>query len=997
MGPKALIFIHSLARKSLTKGQGSGITKIPSAMQAEAKASEIFTNLVEAGLKPEMMDDFIRSEADVAKYLNILDAYKRERMKPIPADSPRGKEITEALFGKRGEVVDMKGNVIPEGSGIMGGESIESLMKSGDVTKGTVTKKSKKVTDRDMFRAANQRLGKPKTDVNTIIKNINSMEPIDAMKEANKVIKREGPYKNLNQQQAKKILEDTEDHIFERDVTPMDEDFAAGGVAGLLGERTGYAQGTDVFRRQKKEIPEEIKKKIFEMIMGTRNLGKVIENSERTKSRIGSEGVKAYGLAEGGRTGYKEGFTAKQFKRQETENLAAKINEYFDIKGSGSISGKNQIVGAPDGITANTETFNAIINMDIPIIEKINLLGSFGFGKDRFKVEKGDEELFLGEGGYKDRNIGLGFNQGGEGFSGSVIRNLERGDNDYQVKFLKKFASGGRVGLRYGGDTMGGINDKSISSPGPDRSKVSAQQERNNQAAVREAQAFNQKKEETINRIKKAQPKQSPIKTFFNPRLQKHFDQNQMLKDAVARGEITPEQYNQLGGYDVQQTLSLGNPVLGGIGNLIGSTGYNVVQSLKGEQPFSDIPGDVMRNVQGGFGLISPELKQTYKNILAQGAGQYQTGGRVGLRYGGDTMGGINDKSISSPGPDRSKVSEQQERNNQEAISRARDSQQYDYTAPKQIAKDIAINTGKNLIGKKIASTLGIGTGPIGILIALKGLYDQTKNPVYSEEDVTYGFPYQTGGRVGLAGGMTRRAFLKLMGGVAAGIGAIKSGIMGVGKKEVAKKVVKEVIKTPPVAGKPEWFDALINKVILEGDDVTKKLATKDREIVHTKKLNDQESVTVTQDLDDGAIRVEYDSPDNLGQEPVMMQFKPGMADETTGGKKPADRFDVVETEPRYTGPDNTDIEFIGESGGPNISFIESDVTNLKTFATGKGPTMKEIVKSKKRKDLTRAVNENDYEAAEYLGGKYGDVPEPDFPDDYSGYASGGIAGMLGE
>jgi hypothetical protein len=153
---KALTFIHSLARKSLTKGQGSGITKIPSAMQAEAKASEIFTNLVEAGLKPEMMDDFIKSEADVAKYLNILDAYKRERMKPIPADSPRGREITEALFGKRGTVVDMKGNVIPEGSGIMGGESIESLMKSGDVTKGTVTKKSKKVTDRDMFRAANE-------------------------------------------------------------------------------------------------------------------------------------------------------------------------------------------------------------------------------------------------------------------------------------------------------------------------------------------------------------------------------------------------------------------------------------------------------------------------------------------------------------------------------------------------------------------------------------------------------------------------------------------------------------------------------------------------------------------------------------------------------------------------------------------------------------------------------------------------------------------------
>jgi hypothetical protein len=1102
MGPKALIFIQSLARKSLTKGQGSGITKIPSAMQAEAKASEIFTNLVEAGLKPEMMDDFIRSEADVAKYLNILDAYKRERMKPIPADSPRGREITEALFGKRGTVVDMKGNVIPEGSGIMGGESIESLMKSGDVTKGTVTKKSKKVTDRDMFKAANERLGKPKTDVNTIIKNINSMEPIDAMKEANKVIKREGPYKNLNQQQAKKILEDTEDHIFERDVTPMDEDFAAGGVAGLLGERTGYAQGTDVFRRQKKEIPEEIKKKIFEMIMGTRNLGKVIENSERTKSRIGSEGVKAYGLAEGGRTGYKEGLTAKQFKRQETENLAAKINEYFDIKGSGSISGKNQIMDAPDGITANTETFNAIINMDIPIIEKINLLGSFGFGKDRFKVEKGDEELFLGEGGYKDRNIGLGFNQGGEGLSGSVIRNLETGDNDYQVKFLKKFASGGRVGLRYGGDTMGGINDKSVSSPGPDRSKVSAQQERNNQAAVREAQAFNQKKEETINRIKEAQPKQSPIKTFFNPRLQKHFDQNQMLKDAVARGEITPEQYNELGGYDVQQTLSLGNPLLGGIGNLIGSTGYNIVQSSipskdssgnviyedtpfiigedantiysqtpKASQLFRDIPGDVYRNVKGGLGLISPELKQTYKNILAQGAGQYQTGGRVGLKGGGMDMGAGSSKSSKSSGPAGGASSGGNYGGNNSKSDRddnagklpydmaeilrgtaeqVKDREQYgaqgQYQRPPSTPSDGGDNKINliNTLNKFRPDTfvnpynfsvdLNKNIGPFGLnsfinTLGILGIDDPRTPEDESEQDdygisasyirdllggdlvlgagyspktgtnlgLSFSKQFNQGGRVGLAGGMTRRAFLKLMGGVAAGIGAIKSGIIGAGKKGVAKKVVKEVIKTPPVAGKPEWFDALINKVILEGDDVTKKLATKDREIVHTKKLNDQESVTVTQDLDDGAIRVEYDSPDNLGQEPVMMQFKPGMADETTGGKKPADRFDVVETEPRYTGPDNTDIEFIGESGGPNISFIESDVTNLKTFATGKGPTMKEIVKSKKRKDLTRAVNENDYEAAEYLGGKYGDVPEPDFPDDYSGYASGGIAGMLGE
>jgi hypothetical protein len=132
------------------------------------------------------------------------------------------------------------------------------------------------------------------------------------------------------------------------------------------------------------------------------------------------------------------------------EKGSVTLADLIKVNASGSKSGKNQIMGAPDGITADTETFNAIIKMDIPIMEKINLLGSYGYGKDRFKVEKGNKELFLGEGGYKDRNIGLGVNQGGEGLSGSVIRNLETGDNDYQLKFLKSFAEGGRIGYNEG-------------------------------------------------------------------------------------------------------------------------------------------------------------------------------------------------------------------------------------------------------------------------------------------------------------------------------------------------------------------------------------------------------------------------------------------------------------------------------------------------------------------------------------------------------------------
>ncbi len=73
--------------------------------------------------------------------------------------------------------------------------------------------------------------------------------------------------------------------------------------------------------------------------MGSHNLGKVIENSERTKSRIGPEGVKAYGLADGGRTGYKEGedvFIGPKRKKktkkelEEEKKLRAQLEAYLE-------------------------------------------------------------------------------------------------------------------------------------------------------------------------------------------------------------------------------------------------------------------------------------------------------------------------------------------------------------------------------------------------------------------------------------------------------------------------------------------------------------------------------------------------------------------------------------------------------------------------------------------------------------------------------------------
>jgi len=55
-----------------------------------------------------------------------------------------------------------------------------------------------------------------------IINAIKKLKPIDAMKEMNEVVAKRGKYKNLDDDQVKKIFDETNDHIFERDV-PADE------------------------------------------------------------------------------------------------------------------------------------------------------------------------------------------------------------------------------------------------------------------------------------------------------------------------------------------------------------------------------------------------------------------------------------------------------------------------------------------------------------------------------------------------------------------------------------------------------------------------------------------------------------------------------------------------------------------------------------------------------------------------------------------------------
>jgi hypothetical protein len=303
--------------------------------------------------------------------------------------------------------------------------------------------------------------------------------------------------------------------------------------------------------------------------------------------------------------------------------------------------------------------------------------------------------------------------------------------------------------------------------------------------------------------------------------------------------------------------------------------------------------------------------------------------------------------------------------------------------------------TKKGSLGIAIPSVNKAGIG--GLLNLLGGELDFGAKKDFSTGAKDFGFRFRKefgGGkdkRVNRKeGGMTRRTFLKILGGLAS--------IPIVGKilkpVKIGKTVSKvPVIKTAPVAGKPEWFDSLVNKVIVEGDDVTKKFATGERQTIHQKTLDDGSVVRVTEDTDQGAVRVEYESSENVFGDPVQMEYKRPLPDEAT--PDPRAEFTTAESGPvgRASGPEDYEID-IDEVGGTSIRDLDSDVSKLKEYATGKKPTIKEMMQNKRRKDKARAISEDSQAQSDAVVRRQGDYTDDDFSPDF---ASGGIAGMLGE
>jgi len=539
-----------------------------------------------------------------------------------------------------------------------------------------------------------------------------------------------------------------------------------------------------------------------------------------------------------------------------------------------------------------------------------------------------------------------------------------------------------------------------------------------------------------------------PVVVNLKKGLTQHNINNQKLKNAVRLGLITDDEYNILGGYDVNQTMGMGP-----VDTAIASGVYNVYQTMKGDQPASQILGDVKRNVQGSSGL--PENLQTkYDNIMAMDSqemtdqladlklAKMADGGRIGFFMGSkfpkglaalrqmaqyfgkksdavknpsDILKIVNPKRLNQllenpeiyrkfdiekglAAPDMLKILQKQmtgdrQKTIEEMLGAAKNIKRADDNVLKNkndMIKDMMSKGVDRNMAEEMANTISkMAEGAAGKIdtpkltdegiLELENILKNMETGGKKKRDLN-----ADGGRIGLKDGMNRRTFLKLLGGFLS--------IPIIGKIVKPLKTVKgvknvPVIKTDNVPGKPEWFDQLVNKVIIEGDDVTKRFATQEREIVHTKKINNTDEVTVYQDLNTDSVRVEYNSPKNMLEEPVDLSYKRTPPDE--GAPRGSAEFEVTESgfASRADGPDDFFID-AEEVGGSSIKSLESDVSALKQYATGKGPTMKEFVQNKKRIDKVKKLNEGDLDAqSEYIINRQG---EADF-------ASGGIAGMLGE
>ena len=173
------------------------------------------------------------------------------------------------------------------------------------------------------------------------------------------------------------------------------------------------------------------------------------------------------------------------------------------------------------------------------------------------------------------------------------------------------------------------------------------------------------------------------------------------------------------------------------------------------------------------------------------------------------------------------------------------------------------------------------------------------------------------GGRAGfMAGGIGRRAFLKMMGGAGAGIAALKTGLINIfrPRSQAVEEVVETVTKTDAM-GVPEHFAPLVNKIMKEG-----KL-TKESDRIQTYQHPSRKDLEVDYEMDTGSVGVRFETDQGSKADYYLRKNPP---DEVNPRGGVDEFFDMEE------------VYYIGKDGDSYIKDVEegirSGTSNLDEF-----------------------------------------------------------------
>ena len=838
--------------------------------------------------------------------------------------------------------------------------------------------------------------------VDEFIAMIVKKEPIEAMKEVNKVIGKKGKYKNLTKKDIDRIVDQTEDHIFQRDPDNL-----------FVEDRPMFKQETTSSLSKKDKLKKElsdIEDKIEDMIeSGVDEMDPRLDKLNTRQNELGIQldfedkmdsatqifkdsegGIK--GITMGGDDEFKKAMSeAMEEGMRESENMKrlgldpTKMEDalkYDQMKEAGQM--EKNITGLSDMSEADAlrqkypgitdDLVNKILIDDNPQ-RKAELIGTLDEAFRMMEKGKGEDEIieiFKNTTRTKNSKGGrAGFMDGGA----SIINPESSMNNSSGLNYLLGEDDNSRV------DFKNGLLVPPSKPKKPQDPMMKLMETYNTYQEALPGVSQETKKYLEQDFIKKLADQGFSINDFMTYRMQQNYANGGRAAFGGGGSMGKEDRGYQGGGRDKEGNVSgdapgaaKGGPSRDGPDDR-GSRRQNLVQYMVNQ-------GATAKDIQRTFNPSAiDKIKSSRYNtpltrgILRTGAYLYNP-----TFFGTELQKLMQAKKIVEEGKNLYDETKQQIINP-------------DYSM-EDLTLGLITDQQKNIIDKqgKIGQ-LTDAFDPDSTFNAAKKFDDEggffsDAEPMTREEYNQYveqkgyaegGLAGLLGERQGYAGGSLvdkgRRGFLKFLGGTAAGVVALKTGlakILGKDSGAVSKKVIDEVI-IDGGSGAPAWLQPLVNKALREGTDITKNNALKDGQVV--KSLDTPTGkVDVYYDTRTGEVDVDYIGGNTALGESVNMRYTPGIADEGTKGVKPADEFEAVEVIPegQMSSPNDYNVEF-GENTTSNVKDLYSDTSELAELS-GEKLLIKDISNSIQKKKVLKQMNENPDKFAS-------DNLRDDFPD----------------